>query len=397
MRLTLDSVLNTAFMERSLVDARLHQAVNNHPVGVSRVEVRPVVVRGALLFQFTYHEQMRAIHKNLPAQDAVRQITDLLNGTFRQAQFCTTEADYIVTVHPDASIRIKRRAIKGGLRLTEPAPHDRSVHHILPEGVPCAFLHRLGIMTEAGEVVASRRAKYRQINRFLEMVADVVGDLPTSEDLTVIDYGSGKSYLTFALHHYLTEVLQRDVSTTGIDRREDVTAWSQATAEQLAMSGLQFICGPIAAVHVKQPVHLAVSLHACDTATDEALASAVAACSQVILAAPCCQHELRRQLDAVPLEAMLEYGIVRERLTELVTDTLRARLLCACGYRVQILEFIESEHTPRNIMLRAVKRSGIDTGQAMVRYRELADFWHAKISMELMLERLGLLPKLPAQ
>ncbi len=393
MSLTLDAVLHAALMDGSLVDARIHQPVKGNSLAFTRVEVRPVTIRGALLFQFTFHEKARDTHKNVEAIEAVQQISSLINGAFRQAQICTTEAIYNVTAHPDGTTRIRRHAVADANRLPQIALHDRSTRYLLPEGVPCGFLHRLGIMTEAGEVISSKRAKFRQINRFLEMVADVVVELPSSGSLTVIDYGSGKSYLTFALHHYLSEVLQRDVSTTGIDRRADVTSWSNTTAEHLCMTGLQFVCGPISAVHVKQPVHLAVSLHACDTATDEALASAVVAGARVILAAPCCQHELRRQLNAGQLESMLEYGIMRERLTELVTDTLRARLLAACGYKVQILEFIESEHTPRNILIRAVKRSGIDTSQAMLRYRELANFWNATIAMEPLLARLGVLPQ----
>ena len=392
MIVTLDAVLLACFQDGSLLSAKLHQVVKHHETALTKVEVRPVVVRGKRMFQFAYHERSRVTHKNLSALEAISEMTGLLDTTFRQAQLSSKEALYSVASSSGGTYRIKQRLVAEALATEVQPSHDRVVQYILPEGRPCAFLHQLGVMTESGQVIASRRAKFRQINRFLEMASDVASELPETGTISVIDYGSGKSYLTFALHHYLTLVLGRNVITTGIDRRQDVTSWSQETATKLGMDGLQFICGPISAVHVPHPVHLAVSLHACDTATDEALASAVAVGATVILAAPCCQHELRRQLRSSPLDSMLEYGIMRERLTELVTDTLRARLLAACGYRVQMLEFIESEHTPRNILIRAVKRSGIDCAAELVRYRELADFWHASIAMEQLLADLGTTP-----
>jgi SAM-dependent methyltransferase len=237
---------------------------------------------------------------------------------------------------------------------------------------------RLGLMSEAGTVIAARYDKFRQINRFLEMVADVVEVFEAGQPLRVVDFGCGKAYLTFALYHYLREIRGFDAAITGVDLKQEVVANVNKIARELNYTGLTFVVGDIQSYARLEGVDMVVALHACDTATDDALAKAVAWDVRVILAAPCCQHELFKQIDNPLMRPMLKYGIVRERLAALITDCLRAGALETAGYAVQMLEFIETEHTPKNILIRAVKRAGrpADAERTAEEYRAFRDFWH---------------------
>jgi SAM-dependent methyltransferase len=229
----------------------------------------------------------------------------------------------------------------------------------------------------------SRYDKFRQVNRFLELVDDVVPSLRTEGTLRVVDFGCGKSYLTFAIHHLLTAVRGRDVEIVGLDLKEDVIAACAALAERSSASGLRFERGDIAGFDAGGEVDLVVSLHACDTATDEALAQAVRWEADAILAVPCCQKEAYRQVESSLLEPVLRHGLAKERFAALVTDTLRAQLLELAGYRAQLVEFIALEHTAKNVLIRAVKAkpAGADERRA---YEELRD----ALGLEPALERL---------
>jgi SAM-dependent methyltransferase len=227
---------------------------------------------------------------------------------------------------------------------------------LIPENVPCPFLVEIGVMTAAGKVRADKQHKFRQINRFLEFVDDVLPQLPSEGTLHVVDFGCGKSSLTFAVHHLLTAVRGRDVRIVGLDRNPHVIRECRRIAAKLGSAGLEFHEGDIASHDATERVHLAISLHACDTATDAALAKAISWKADAILAVPCCQHELAPVLESESLAPLLRHGILRERLATLVTDALRAELLEANGYRTQVLEFIDLEHTPKNLLIRAVRR-----------------------------------------
>ena len=257
---------------------------------------------------------------------------------------------------------------------------------LLPEGVPVPFLVELGVMSATGEVRAKRRDKFRQINRFLELVDDVLPSLPDGP-LRVIDFGSGRSYLTFAIDHLLRVVHGREVEILGLDLKADVIRECEQLARKLGIDGLRFEVGDIASAPVDR-ADLVVSLHACDTATDAALDRAVRIDADVILAVPCCQHELLGQLADTELEPLLRHGVLRERFAAEVTDAARARLLALCGYDVQLVELFALEHSPKNVLIRATKlgraRPSRDTEQLAGAYREFA----ARLSIEPMLARL---------
>jgi hypothetical protein len=245
------------------------------------------------------------------------------------------------------------------------------------------FLVELGVMTREGTVRAQRYDKFRQVNRFLELVEDVLPFLPAGP-LRIVDFGSGKSYLTFALHHLLTALHRREVEIVGLDLKSEVVDDCEALARKLGCDGLHFEVGDIAGYRELAGVDLVVSLHACDTATDDALDRAVRARARVILAVPCCQHELLSQLENPALDPILRHGTLRERFAAEVTDAARAQLLGAVGYDVQVVEFVELDHTPKNILLRAVARPGRDTTKALVEYRAFA----AELGIDPALGRL---------
>ena len=234
--------------------------------------------------------------------------------------------------------------------------HNRSKQYLIPDGTPCPFLIETGVMSDDGHVRKSKYDKFRQINRFLEFVEDVYGALPADGTLRVVDFGCGKSYLTFALHHLLTVIHQRDVAIIGLDLKQDVVEHCNATAAKLGCLGLRFVAGDMASFSPENGVDLSVSLHACDTATDVALARAVAWQASVILSVPCCHHELAATIARTALAPVQRFGILHERLAEAATDGLRATLLELAGYRSQVLEFISTEHTPKNLLIRATRR-----------------------------------------
>lgn len=337
------------------------------------VLIHPVRIKAQKYFQFAYHNFQKVTHRNLPLFDAVEHLIELLHASNGRLNIRTTQSDEQVVLLPNGTLKLTTRPTK---RRPAPLTHDRVKNYILQEGQYLPFLHALGIMTQTGQVVPSRYDKFRQINRFLEIVHDIVKHLPKQGPLHIVDFGAGKAYLSFALYHYFHSVLGREVRLYGVEQKSDLVAFCQQLAEKLQWTGLSFVCSSIEAFKLDSPIDLAVSLHACDTATDDAIAKAVQWNAKVILAAPCCQKELYQQLNAEALQAMLRYGVIRERLTSLVTDVLRAVRLEAAGYAVQILEFIETEHTPKNLLIRAVRSPHVHRQAALQNYQQLRDFWH---------------------
>jgi len=319
-----------------------------------RITVRPIVLgSGDPAYQWTERLDQKEIHKNLSRGDLEERAFHALGATYGDAYLFTTEFEHAFRVRPDGKIKRKSKAQP---RAAIAPTHNRSKNYLIPEGTPCPFLAAIGVMTPDGQVKATMQHKFRQINRYLEFIDDILPELPQEGVLQIVDFGCGKSYLTFAVHYLLQTLRGREVQMTGIDRKQDVVQHCQAVAQKLNVPGLAFQTGEIADFQPQGAVHLAISLHACDTATDDALAAALGWSTQVIFAAPCCQHELSRLLPDDCLPGMLGYGIAKERFAALATDTLRARFLEEQGYRTQLLEFIDLEHTPKNLLIRAVRR-----------------------------------------
>ena len=318
----------------------------------TRVDFRPVQLAGAAGYQLTFHFPRRETHENLPPDEACRRAVELLTTGFAHAHLFTAAADFALRARKEGGFHVQQSP---PTRQAVGTTHNRTKQYLIPDGVPCPFLIEIGVMGAAGNVLAAKYHKFRQINRFLEFVEDVIPHLPRDRPLQVFDFGSGKSYLTFALHHLLTAIHGFAVRIIGVDRNAEVVRDCTRVAERLRLTGIAFHVGDIRSVAIDGPVDLTVALHACDTATDDALAQAVERDCPVILAVPCCQHELANKIQVADLRPLSAHGILHERFSALATDALRAQLLEICGYQTQLLEFIDLEHTAKNLLLRAVR------------------------------------------
>ena len=384
---TLEALADTLLKDHTLILLTLSDAVRKAEDAARKVTVRPVQMRGQRLYQFEHQYAQKVRHENLKSGEAKNRILELLGPAFRQGHFRTQSGDFQASAATSGKVTIRTK--EAAPAAVPPLAHDRAKNYLLPEGVPVDFLIRLGVMTASGSVVAAKRDKFKQINRFLEMVGDASGSLPAEGVLRVVDFGCGKAYLTFALYHYLTTVLGRDVLMVGLDLKEDVVGFCARAAQELGCAGLSFAVGDIQNYSGTESVDMVVTLHACDTATDDALVKAVAWGASVILSVPCCQHELFGQMQSEVMRPLLKHGILKERLSALVTDAVRASLLESAGYSVQILEFIALEHTAKNLLIRAVKRPGSRQVQPpSAAYEAFRDAWQIRPSFEATLAAL---------
>lgn len=362
-----------------LITAILSQPRKADEESYTKVVIKPVLLKQRLNYQLTYHYKNKVTHENIPAGSLCRQVMPLFEQTFRQAQIYTSEADYQILISKKFKVSIlKKQATKKPGELT----HNRTKRYILDDGTPVPFLVELGIMNAEGKVLAKKYDKFRQINRFLEMVQDVLPHLPADRPLTIIDFGCGKSYLTFALYHYLSIELKRELNIVGLDLKADVIEHCGLLAKKLDYQNLKFLVGDIADYDELERVDMVVTLHACDTATDAALEKAIRWEASVILSVPCCQHELFEQIQQPVLDPLLGHGILKERFSALATDAIRAKLLDLMGYKTQLLEFIDMEHTPKNILIRAVRSESGDRDRLWQEYMVFRDFLGASPYLE---------------
>ena len=338
------------------INEYLKQAVlsGNRKEGVGTVKIRPVKIREQIFYQASAMEGTKVLHKNYDREQVIAYIEEALGSGFGQLQAQGQELDGTVLVSKKGKITVKVKRHSGAEKIQIQA-HNRVKKYILEEGTPVPFLVDLGVMHPSGSIVSSRYDKFRQINRFLEFIEDILPRLPKDREITILDFGCGKSYLTFAMYYYLKELKGYDVNIIGLDLKEDVIKKCNGLAGKYGYDKLHFLHGDIADYAGVQKVDMVVTLHACDKATDYALAKAVEWDAQVILSVPCCQHELNSQIHNELLEPVLKYGILKERISALLTDGIRAELLESQGYSTQILEFIDMEHTPKNLLIRAVK------------------------------------------
>lgn len=337
-----------------LLQATLSQLRRKDGDASPKTVIRPVQLKNGLHYQFEYHFANKVTHDNVAADLAADHFIGLLQQNYRQALVKTPEADVQLLFNKKGKATLLAKPPTGGSR-TAVLQHNRQKQRVLEEGKAAPFLVELGIMTPEGLVHAKKQDKYRQINRFLEMVTDVLAYLPNDRELTIVDFGCGKSYLTFALYHLLAVEQQRDINIIGLDLKADVIAFCSELADKLGYDRLRFLVGDIAEYEELQAADMVVTLHACDTATDAALAKAVNWGASVIMSVPCCQHELFRQISNDTLSPLLSQGLLKERFAALATDAARGTLLEVLGYKVQMLEFVDPEHTPKNLLIRAVR------------------------------------------
>ncbi|MCH5255127.1 MAG: SAM-dependent methyltransferase [Lachnospiraceae bacterium] len=330
-----------------------------------KVKIRPVMLKKELLFQETVYRGTKVFHENYKGTELAARIENYLLNDFKQCEIEHTIEKATVLSSKKGKITVKRKqhaktpdaaAFKAAFSME----HNRVKNHLLKEGIAVPFLVDLGVQNADGSIVRSKYDKYKQINRFLEFIQDVLPALPTEREIRIVDFGCGKSYLTFAIYYYLHELMGRDISITGLDLKTDVIEKCNQLSRKYGYEKLRFLTGDIAEYDEIDTVDMVVTLHACDTATDYALNKALKWDTKIILSVPCCQHEVNDQIDCEKLQPLLQYGIIKERMSALITDALRADLLKAEGYDVDLLEFIDMEHTPKNILIRAVKKNKTD-------------------------------------
>ena len=355
----------------------------------SRVRIRPVEIRGERVFQATATVGTKAIHKNYTLEEVLPYVEACLTDGFSQLQIQGQMKDGAVLVSKKGKQTIKTRPHEA-LEPVKIQSHNRVKQYILKEGIPVPFLVDLGVMNKEGKVHTHSYDKFKQINRFLEFIEDILPSLQKDREVTILDFGCGKSYLTFAMYYYLKELKGYDVNIIGLDLKEDVIKKCSGLARKYGYEKLHFLQGDIADYEGVNKVDMVVTLHACDKATDYALAKAVEWDAEVILSVPCCQHELNYRIQNDLLEPVLKYGILKERMSALITDGIRAELLESEGYHTQILEFIDMEHTPKNLLIRAVK-----TGDKapVAKLSQMTDAFNGHLTLEKLLYPEGLSQK----
>ena len=355
-----------------------------------KIKVRPVMIRDSLYFQVSRYTDKQVFHENMTAEDALETLSGWILHDFRQAQIRMQDEMVTVLVSKKGKATIKSK--KAACVETQNLEHNRKKQYIIEEGTAVPFMIDLGVMTESGKIIRTRYDKYRQINRFLEFIEDILPELPTDRTVHIIDFGCGKSYLTFAMYYYLKVLKHYDIRITGLDLKQKVIEDCQALADRYGYDGLQFLCGDIADYNGTDEVDMVVTLHACDTATDYALYKAVKWHASVILSVPCCQHELNRKMQCETLSGAFQYGLIKERTAALMTDAMRGQLLEMKGYKTQLLEFIDMEHTPKNILIRGVKSKGLlpkaARKQQMENYQKCRDFFGAELTLEKLFKEM---------
>ena len=355
-----------------------------------KIKVRPVMIRDSLYFQVSRYTDKQVFHENMTAEDALETLSGWILHDFRQAQIRMQDEMVTVLVSKKGKATVKSK--KAACIETQNLEHNRKKQYIIEEGTAVPFMIDLGVMTESGKIIRTRYDTYRQINRFLEFIEDILPELPTDRTVHIIDFGCGKSYLTFAMYYYLKVLKHYDIRITGLDLKQKVIEDCQALADRYGYDGLQFLCGDIADYNGTDEVDMVVPLHACDTATDYALYKAVKWHASVILSVPCCQHELNRKMQCETLSGAFQYGLIKERTAALMTDAMRGQLLEMKGYKTQLLEFIDMEHTPKNILIRGVKSKGLlpkaARKQQMENYQKCRDFFGAELTLEKLFKEM---------
>ncbi len=376
-------LLNRLLEEEALVSA-IFSDQRKKSDSCGKVSLRPVRIKAERLYQVEYHHRDKVFHENRKPEEIPSLAEQLIRDRFKQVNLFATDGDYTVLAgKPDREKILQNPPSRKSPDLS----HDREKQYLLPEGEPCDFLILLGIMTPEGKIVARHRNKFRQINRFLEIVEDCLPALPARP--LIIDFGCGKSYLTFAMYYYLNTRLGAGARFVGLDLKEDVIAFCNRTAQTLGYEALSFRVGDIAQYSQDARADMVVTLHACDTATDYALIQAVHWQAQVILSVPCCQHELFSQLDNPDQHAVLKHGILKDRFAAILTDALRALALEQAGYEVSMIEFTSLEHTAKNILLRCIRREiGSQTAQkASSEFAGLCAYWGVRPTIASLLKK----------
>lgn len=339
-----------------ILSAGARRFILSKPVSKSELYIKCTLEQRTGFWQLTRYTQKQAFHENIPSEDLLQALENTIQDHYLQVNAFSSEREHCILLSKKGICTYRETVMPAESRAAAVREeHNRKKQYILEEGKPIAPLVDMGVFTREGKVVRSMYDKFRQINRFLEILEDELAKWK-GDSIHVIDFGCGKSYLTFIVYYYLTEIRGIRAEIIGLDLKADVIEKCSRAAQNYGYDGLHFEKGDINGYKTPFDVDLVMTLHACDTATDYALYNAVQWKAKLIFSVPCCQHELNGQMEPGTLPILSRYGILKERFCALATDAIRGNLLEYCGYRTQLMEFIDMAHTPKNILIRAVRR-----------------------------------------
>lgn len=382
MKNTLENLIELAINSENLNRIILSNSLDKN--FIEKTTIRPLMIKKKKMLQISEQKKNQIFHTNFSLEKSRTYIEEHLKTTFREGHFFIGDEDYHVWLRKDGTYSINATETKS----KPDKNHNRKKNYLLEEGTPYPFFVALKVMDAEGKVFAEKRDKFRQVNHFLEIASTAISDLDHSRRIKIIDLGCGKAYLTFALYHYLHVELGLDVEITGVDLKQEVISLLNKISLDCGYERLKFQCGSIKDFPLDQPIDMMIALHACDIATDSALAKAVSLKAKVILAAPCCQHELFTQIESPLLSPLLKHGILKERFSALATDACRALILNLLGYKTQILEFVDPQHTPKNILIKAIKTQSIQNEKHLLAEYELfKNTLHISPALEKLLLR----------
>ncbi len=370
--MNIQEIVNKSFDENKFIYGVFTTPKYKSDNPYKKITARPVNIKNKNIIQFEKFTDKQIFHENHLYKEAKEEINNLIIDGYKNINLFTIDADYQIIVSKKGSIKVTERQPSKTQGIED---HNKKKQYIINENEPCDFLELLGVMNKEGLVYSKKYDKFKQINKFLEIVDDSLKGKTLRDDFMIIDFGCGKAYLTFALYYYFYQIRNIKVKIVGLDLKEEVINYCNEISERLNYDNLKFIYGDIRSFEYKQNIDMIVTLHACDTATDAAIVKAIKWNADIILSVPCCQHEFYDKIKNSGLEPMLKHGLIKERISSLVTDSLRGLFLETKGYKVQLMEFIAMEHTPKNILIRAIKSSKINDG-AVQEYKNFKNFWN---------------------
>lgn len=342
---------------QSMLKTDIQKIIISNPTTKSEEYKKIIIENKGKTYQIAKYTEKQVFHENILLEELTNRCVELTENHYKQINGMSATEEHIILISKKGkcNYKVKKTATDQVTLSKKTNGHNRQKNYILKEGMNIAPLVDMGVFTKEGKVVNAMYDKYKQINRFIEIIDDEVSNLK-AEELNVIDFGCGKSYLTFVVYYYLTEVMNLSVNMIGLDLKEDVIKKCNQAAEKYNYTNLKFEVGDVNGFKAPFDVDMVITLHACDTATDFALYNAIQWKAKMIFSVPCCQHELNKQIQPDHFTILSRYGIIKERFSALATDAIRGNLLEYCGYKTQLLEFIDFEHTPKNILIRAVRR-----------------------------------------
>ena len=379
--MNINELVNFVFDKETFISATLSNPKDK--TYYRKLEIKLINIKLANVYQFIYYSDTQVFHKNLSYTETINTFKNEILDNYKNAQIWTSVNDYSLFSNRLKDVNIKKLK-PSKIKIVQ--TNNRKKNYILPENTFIPFLYELGIVSEEGKMHNSKYSKFKQVNRYLEFIEDVIDNFATNKTINIVDFGCGKSYLTFATHYYFKEIKKLNVNIIGLDLKKDVINDCNRIVKKYNLQGIKFLTGDIKDYISDESVDMVISLHACDTATDYALYQAIKWQSKVIFAVPCCQHELNKQINVSSLSAISDYGLIQEKISSLITDLSRAEILKSQGYKTQVIEFIDLEHTPKNILIRAVLSNNLDNS-ALIKLNELKKEFNYTLTLEKLLNK----------